>query len=108
MLEVYTSQYRYNGPDRLDITVKSGKKAFAPSWEIVMGVKNGTMTQQQYIVKYNEMMNKSMANNSKIWQELLSRNRVVLVCFCPKGAFCHRVLLAKILEMRGAKYLGEI
>lgn len=40
-MKVFTSQYKYKGKNRFDITVKSGDKTFAPTWEMVMGYKKG-------------------------------------------------------------------
>jgi len=111
MLEVWTAQYRYNGPDRLDITVKGQDplgKYFAPSWEMVMKCKQGKISEEEYTRKYLNLMQKSKQEHPEAWEKLLSRKRVVLVCFCPPGAFCHRVILAKLLEKYGAVYKGEI
>ncbi len=108
MLKVYTSHYRFKGPNRLDITVKNGIKEFAPTWKMVMGSKNGQVSQEEYTDEYINMMRISYRNNRETWEELLTSDEVVLVCFCPAGEFCHRVLLADILEKLGAEYLGEI
>lgn len=108
MLNVYTSTIRSSDPDRLDITVKSGDKVFAPTWDMVMGHKNGTLTDEQYTEMYRELMLKSWKNNRWRWNELLQQDRVVLTCFCKHNTFCHRVLLAKMLEKLGALYCGEI
>jgi len=43
----------------LDTTVKSGDGAFAPTWKIVMGVKEGSMSQKEYTQQYYEMMDRS-------------------------------------------------
>jgi len=32
----------------VDITVKSGVKAFAPTWDMVMGYKRGTLSIEEY------------------------------------------------------------
>lgn len=110
MLKVYTAVYRYSGPDRLDITVK-GKdpigQIFAPIWDIVMGLKKGVIDEDQYEREYRDLMLASWGRHQKTWQELLSREEVTLVCFCPPGAFCHRLLLAKLLEKVGAVHMGE-
>lgn len=108
MLMVYTSTIRTNDPDNLNITVKSGDKVFAPTWDMVMGHKNGTLTDEQYTDMYRELMLKSWKKNRWRWAELLQQERVVLVCYCRPGEFCHRVLLAGILEKLGATYCGEI
>lgn len=108
ILQVYTSQYKYKGEDRYDITVKTSDKTFAPTWDMVMGTKQGKMTYKEYTEKYYELMRKSYKNNRRKWDELLNRDRVVLVCFCRPGEFCHRILLAEILVKLGAQYIGEI
>lgn len=108
-LKIFTSQFRYSGDDRLDITVKSGVKAFAPSWDMVMGHKNGTLSNEDYIQMFKDLMNKSYKTNKKLWKELLERERVTLVCYCAKDCFCHRVVLAEMLvKAFGCEYLGEV
>jgi hypothetical protein len=52
-VQVYTGQLgRYRGPHGLDITIKSSRglgRAFAPTaWEMVLGVKRGTVSASQY------------------------------------------------------------
>ena len=112
-LKVYTTVIRRNNPvckdpDFLDITVKSGDQNFAPTWDIVMGVKNGTITELEYERRYKNLMDLSCERNPKRWNEILSKERIVLGCFCKPGEFCHRILLAKLLVQFGAAYLGEI
>jgi uncharacterized protein YeaO (DUF488 family) len=108
MLKVYTSQYSYKGADRLDITVKSGQSCFAPTWEIVMNYKSGMITEEQYASAYLSKMRLSYQDNRIIWDKLLQKDRIVLVCFCKAKSFCHRLLLADILVKLGAEYKGEI
>lgn len=106
---LYTAHYRYPGEDRTDITVKGQDprgRHFAPTWEMVMGVKNGTMTEQEYINKYCDRLSRL---NTEIWEWLFSQETRTLVCFCPKEAFCHRnILLNYILVQYGdrVKYMG--
>lgn len=108
MLKVYTSTIRYSGPDRFDITVKSGERAFAPTWNMVMGHKKGAIDADEYVSMYHELMRGTYRNERGKWTELMARDRVVLVCFCPPHAFCHRLLLADILVKLGATYEGEV
>lgn len=106
-LKIYTAQYRYGGPDRYDITVKGGvAKAFSPSWDMVMGYKNGTVSEEEYVARYTLMMATSRLNHSKEWEELLAMDEVTLVCFCANGSFCHRHILADILVTMGAINMG--
>lgn len=113
MLKVYTAQYRYAGQHRLDITVK-GKdpvgRVFAPNWDIVMKHKNNpNYGDKEYTEDFHNLMIASLDSCTDVWMEdVLKRGYVVLVCFCPAGAFCHRKLVAEYLVQLGAKYMGEI
>jgi len=110
-MELFTAQYRYNGPDRLDITIK-GKDSigqyFAPSWEMVMKTKKETLSPDEYTQQYVERMRESYREHREIWDNVLSRERVVLVCFCPSKSFCHRYILADLLVRCGAVYMREL
>ncbi len=106
-MKVYTAHISYTGPDRLDITVKSGNKAFAPTWSMVMASKRGEMSEAEYREQYIQKMRHSYLNNHEEWQKLMQQDQVTLVCYCKPGKFCHRIILAKILAEMGAQYLGE-
>jgi uncharacterized protein YeaO (DUF488 family) len=110
MARIWTAQYRYNGPDRLDITVK-GKdpvgKFFAPTWDMVMKLKRGTMTERTYAALYQRLMRKSYDDNWLVWDNIISRLEVTFVCFCKDGAFCHRLLLAEYFKQLGCHCCGE-
>lgn len=108
MVKVYSCVVQVQGEGRLDITVKTGDKVFAPTWEMVMKSKAGKMTQQEYTDQYYSIMRQNYHKHRHRWDEVLSLDKVVLVCFCPSGTFCHRLLLAEILSKLGAEYYGEI
>lgn len=107
---LYTAQYRYTCEDRLDITVK-GKdpvgRIFAPSWKMVIGIKEGKVDWDEYSSMYHALMVDSYKENRVIWDEVLKRGKVTLVCFCKEGSQCHRYLLAEYFEKLGAMYQGE-
>ena len=110
-MDIYTSTYRYNGIDRLDITVKGNDhvgRIFAPTWDMVMGIKNGTMSEEEYTLRYMEIVATAIVDYNDIFFPLLIRKRITAVCFCPAGAFCHRVLWARALVTLGHDYKGEI
>lgn len=107
-LQVYTAQYNTRDPDRFDTTVKTSNGTFAPTWEMVMKHKKGKISDEEYTQLYYDLMRKSFKKHRSEWDQLLSRDRVVLVCFCRKGKFCHRLLLAEILVKLGAEYKGEL
>ena len=50
----------------LDITVKSGDKAFAPTWKMVMGSKQGKITDEEYTHQYTELMRKSYTQKFRL------------------------------------------
>jgi len=114
-MDIYTAQYRYKGDDRLDITVKGGDdigKTFAPTWEMVNKYKAGTMSEEYYTDLYQNLMNSRWEEQKKYYKttfDMVAKGKgtVTLVCFCPSGAFCHRVILAEGLDNLGGNYLGE-
>jgi uncharacterized protein YeaO (DUF488 family) len=99
----------YKGNDRLDITVRSGDLDFAPTWDMVMGVKNGTMDKKEYIDKYMKILRTTAKTRPHKWNDLLNKDEITLVCYCKKGKkFCHRYILAKVLDkMDNVEYVGE-
>lgn len=92
----------------LDTTVKSGDKTFAPTWEMVMGHKQGKISDEEYVQKYYDMMRDSYQENRHRWDETLSMEEVILACYCRPDSFCHRYLLKEMLVKCGAKYVQEI
>ncbi len=110
-LIIYTSQYRYSGERRLDITAKKGSELFRPTFEMVMEFKASRQDQtarDKYEKIYNGMMRDTYAEFRSGWERLLKADWVVLVCFCRRDTFCHRYLLADYLVKCGAIYKGEI
>lgn len=119
---LYTAQYRYPGKDRLDITVKGNHpigSLYAPTWNMVNAVKNGTLSEELYTGQYyNLLIERWKTNGSemmKLVEDLQSNfytgahaKDITLVCFCPSGSFCHRYLLVKFLQHNYAvEYGGE-
>ena len=75
----------------IDTTVKSGNKLFAPTWDMVMGHKDGTISDEEYLARYRPMMTLSYNNNKQMWVDILTSNApLVLCCYCKHGVFCHR------------------
>lgn len=80
-----------------DITVKSGDKVFAPTWEILMEYKNGG-GEDLYTSKFIPLMRQSYQQNKSVWLELCEMDEVCLACYCKSGAFCHRHIIVDMLE----------
>lgn len=94
---VYTAQYRYSGPDRVDITVKGQHptwRHFAPTWDMVMGVKKGSITEDEYIRRYLIILD---AIPQQIWGILLQMETITFVCFCKEHNFCHRNIVTNYI-----------
>lgn len=120
-MEIYTAsisdQENIEADDRkikfIDTTVKSGIKAFAPAWEMVLNYKNGRITEQDYRDRFIKMMRNSILHRPKIWDDLLNNDIVAIGCYCAKGAFCHRLILMEYITIYAASrniqvtYLGE-
>ena len=107
-LNVYTSTINYIGPHKLDISIKSGEKAFAPTWDMVRRYKNGDLCRAEYTEMYEAMLKQSMTDNLITWHDLLQRKIVVLCCYCKAGGFCHRNILSRVLGNIGCTEMGEI
>ncbi len=129
-LTVQTARISYDGPDRLDVTAKSAPregKPFAPTWKLVTwGLKMRDEANKKrahgdpradgfwewvwkiYAQRYREQMRVSYAHRRRAWDELLERERVVLVCYCADAEHCHRRVLAAILVKLGAFDAGEV
>ena len=111
---LYTAQYRYSGEDRFDITVKGNTKSgklYAPTWSIVNGIKNKTLSHKDYTSQYYKLLHKRLNTNKEDMLNLVDKiktQNVTLVCFCPANTFCHRYLLVKFLQHNwGVEYGGE-
>lgn len=116
-MPLHTAHYRYPGEDRFDITVRGQDpvgKLFAPTWEMVMGTKNGTVSHDQYTAMYYELLRnrwKTVPGFPDTMRRLAEKAKtgdVTLVCFCKAGSFCHRYILAEIFKNSfNVPYAGE-
>ena len=121
-MKLYTAQFRYPGPDRIDVTRGSGKAGehivLAPSWGLLdLALKKIRYASsdverdrlwEEYKVRYTEEMRVSYREHRPVWEALLAREQACLVCYCANVDRCHRGLLADILVKLGAQYLGEV
>jgi hypothetical protein len=116
--EICTAQYRYAGADRLDITasqvykqMRAGKewnecgegRLFAPPSWMPAAHKRRKIDDDEYVDTYLKLMRERYAALSAEYHALIMSRiergspRIVLVCFCPIGAFCHRHLASEYL-----------
>jgi hypothetical protein len=92
----------------LDITIGTGERAFAPTWDMVHDYKSGVLTESAYTAKYTNLMRRSYVRDRRHWDLVLEMDEVVLACYCKAGSFCHRYLLRDMLLKCGAVDGGEI
>jgi hypothetical protein len=126
-LIVQTARIGSVDPDRFDITRKSGGaegRVFAPSWAILepalLARKQAARLPdldgdvlldeafRDYAPRYVAEMRVSYRQHRPAWDRLLTRTRVVLICYCTDANRCHRHLLAEILTSFGARNRGEL
>lgn len=94
-----------------DITYKSAPEElqiFTPDKKDVWAFKKDEITWEEYQNRYFTKMRKSYEENREEWLEFMKRDKVILVCYCKNHRYCHRYLLALILEKLGANYKGEL
>lgn len=107
------------GIELIDTTVKSGNSIFAPTWEMVMDIKNATpegrvAAEELYTRRYRIAMQNCWKQHSGQWLQLLAKERIAIACYCKPGVFCHRHLLIeylqKVAERKGIPftYKGEL
>jgi hypothetical protein len=95
MVKLTRAQIR-PGVKGVDVIVKSAKgfaRSFAPTWNMVMGYKNGTLTDEQYTEQYMKILR---VVSVEAWRWLYRQavnGEVILLCFCRDGQFCHTHLL---------------
>jgi uncharacterized protein YeaO (DUF488 family) len=80
----------------LDITVKSGVQAFAPSWDNLRAYKAGLMSQSEYTSRYYDKIINSAEQNISAWQNLTEKRSMALACYCRAGEYCHRHIFAPL------------
>ncbi|MFA5053196.1 MAG: DUF488 family protein [Parcubacteria group bacterium] len=108
MLQVYTAIVGYPGGDRLDVSLKTGDRVFAPSRDMAREAKAGLLDWDGYVKAYLQHMRLSYKSNRPIWDLVLASPRVVLCCYCADPLRCHRSILAGIFVKLGARSCGEI
>jgi hypothetical protein len=117
-ITIHTAQMRINDPDAIDITVKSANtpegRVLAPTWKMVMKHKDGKLTDGEYTEQYLDLLRHRYRTDPQTFFDLLTRESVVLKCYCAAGTSCHRYLavdvLVKIAEHKGIEVAlgGEI
>lgn len=103
---IYTSNYKRKGDDSRAIAIsrKTPEDYFgktfmllAPTWELIMGVKNGEITPEEYAERYIHLLEHIRDLTPEYILEVLPET-CYLLCYEPLGQFCHRHVLANWLN----------
>jgi predicted NAD-dependent protein-ADP-ribosyltransferase YbiA (DUF1768 family) len=115
--QVWTSQFRYPGPYRMDITYATTDpigKYFAPTKAIVHKYKYATadadVAQAVYKEEYAALLSSRGVDKPEhpIWNQVAAMPYIVLVCYCGAQLFCHRHIVKDLFHlMIGSTYVGE-
>src|SRR5512139_1217367 len=104
MVKLTRAQIR-PGVRGVDVIVKSSRgfaRAFSPTWPMVMGYKNGMLTEAQYTEQYLKILD---AVSVEAWRWLYAQaaggGEVTLLCYCRDEWFCHT---RKIIQYAREKY----
>ena len=74
----------------------------APSWELVHGYKDGSISDEAYTSIYiSQLMSRQDALQSIVNSIVNDKKRYVFKCHCGKGKFCHRFIWKDVLERVG-------
>lgn len=83
----------------IDTTVKNVPNGiFSPTWDIVRGVKQGQITEAEYTRVYKELIRERWQTRRSEFQTFLDKPKVAVMCFCPAGCFCHRLILVDLIK----------
>jgi hypothetical protein len=102
---IYTSNYARKGkdPKSFAISVKppqwyDGERLpiLAPTWRIVMALKEGEITEDQYTKEYITLLKERNVDAFRLVETL--PDGCYLLCYESPGTFCHRRVLARWIE----------
>ncbi len=105
-MKLYTSYFAHckSGDNCISISQGvpdgySGRRSLvlAPSWELVMKLKNGQITIEEYTTQYLAQLN--ALGIDAVLTEL--REGDIMLCWEGKNKFCHRHILASWLNEHG-------
>jgi hypothetical protein len=103
-MEVWTIQMAKHrkvqsmGIELVDTTIMTGDGSpFAPTWDMVMGVKSGIISQEEYTTQYHALLQQRYRENRAAFHELIYKPRIAIACYCRAGEFCHRHLFKGVI-----------
>ena len=73
----------------IDISVKNSPgqfRAFAPTWDKVMGHTRRDLSDEEYIARHRPILDRVQL---AVWTTLAATPTSTFLCYCPPGVFCH-------------------
>lgn len=108
-LAIYTADYGYVGEDCYDVSFQGGHFMFTPSKKLLLDFRLNRISIQDFKEQYFDHLEGSFIQHQYTWDEMLERERIVLVCSCnADGDSCHRHFLIQFLKQFGAKFAGKL
>lgn len=93
----------------VDTTVKTGHVQLSPTWDMVLGYKNKTLSEEAYTSRYKELLEYWWFQEPEFFEDLLKESTLAFGCYCPAGKFCHRLLLVEFFKpITSIDYRGEL
>lgn len=84
----------------------------APGWKDLLGpYKRGEIDDEEYTRRYMNQLERGKAKILREYRALTEKHHgrdIVLLCWCKKGNFCHRRLLAAWLKKQGFSEIKEL
>ena len=119
MKKIYTSNYasikKFTNKDYIFIgisgTVPDWFKEerlliLAPTWSLVRDYKAGEITEAQYRKEFIALLKRRNINFKHVVKEL--KNNSVLLCYEKAGEFCHRRIVAQLIEQKTGIIVKEL
>lgn len=70
---------------------------FMPTWDLVTRIKNGEIDESQYEMEYLSLLDSRIEDIKRVIADIrITKN--VFLCHEPKGKFCHRHIVSKLLN----------
>ena len=108
-LTVYTADIAYAGEDRFDVSFQGGHFMFSPAKRLLLDFRLGRIDAAGFKRQYFDQLEASFIQHQYTWDEMLSRDRIVLVCSCNSDDdSCHRYALIDFLKQFGVHYAGTL
>jgi hypothetical protein len=98
-----SQRFKTNQIHCIDTSIKSAKttlgKLLAPTWDMVMGSKRGTLSNSDYTKQYLDLLQKRYLQIQPLVLQLVNfcwaqdKTTVIFQCYCNNGDFCHTYII---------------